>query len=446
MRWASSARPLNAPVAGRAGIVLRHLWLATLGLFSATLAAEVVLMPIAAAVFARVSVAGLVLNFAAIPAMAVVQIGGMVTAALAGWWGGGAAVAGAITPAAAVLLVSSAGAVDVAPWLSWRVPPTAIGWTAAFYAALGGVLWFRGRERPRVLSAVATGVCLVVIVTAPGLESARPSFGHLRVTMIDVGQGDALLVQFPTGHSLMVDTGGAGKFDIGGRVVAPAAWALGVRRLDWLAITHADLDHIGGALTIARDLRPREIWEGIPVPPNAELRALRAGADAQGIVWRQLSEGHTMQVGSVLVDVLNPPAPDWERQRVRNDDSLVLRLQFGDVEFLLTGDAGREFEDRPEAGEPRRPLRILKVGHHGSLSSSSWPFVRALDPQVALVSAGRGNLFGHPAPDVLARYDRIGATVFRTDRDGAVIVETDGRDVDVRTISGRRWSVKSERR
>ena len=121
----------------------------------------------------------------------------------------------------------------------------------------------------------------------------------------------------------------------------------------------------------------------------------------------------------------------------------MLRITYRRVEFLLTGDAGAEFERRRQTEEDAAPLRILKVAHHGSRSSSSVDFLRSYRPHVALLSVGRGNLFGHPAPDVLARLREAGAEIFRTDRDAAVIVETDGAIVNVRTLTGRTWQLRA---
>ena len=142
----------------------------------------------------------------------------------------------------------------------------------------------------------------------------------------------------------------------------------------------------------------------------------------------------------MVVESIHPPAPEWERQRVRNDDSIVLRVSYGLVDFWLTGDAGAEFERTvtPVGGAPR--LRVLKVGHHGSRTSTATQMLEALRPQIALISAGRANLFGHPAPEVVSRLERAGARVFRTDADGAIAVETDGVSVRVSTVSGRVWS------
>ena len=450
VRWATARAPDNP---GRAGelttqngwfsVLVRRLWLATLGLFSATLAAEVALLPVSAALFSRITLLGLVLNFIAIPAMTIVQLAGLAATACAGWWDGGAIWSGRVADAAASWLVGSSMAVDTAPWLVWRVPPTGPMWTVMFYVGLGGILWTRVWRWPRRIAAAVTAVSLAVIVTAPGLERAGPAGGRLRMTMLDVGQGDAILIQFPDHHSLLVDAGGSNRaFDLGGRVVTPALWASGVRRLDWLVVTHPDLDHIGGALAVERDLAPREIWEGVPVPRHPDLIALRQDAKAHQMVWRQILAGHSLELGSVALDVLHPPAPAWERQRVRNDDSVVLRLRFGAVEILLTGDAGPEFERGFVPASPPFPLRMLKIGHHGSRTSSARAFVEAVRPQVAFVSAGRGNLFGHPAPDVLEHYERMGTMVFRTDQDGAIVIETDGREAEIRTMSGRRWSVR----
>ena len=142
-------------------------------------------------------------------------------------------------------------------------------------------------------------------------------------------------------------------------------------------------------------------------------------------------------VDGVELAVRHPPPADWERQKVRNDDSVVLDLRWQDISVLLTGDIGREVEHTLASEVPMAPLRILKVPHHGSLTSSSGDFLRAFKPQIAVFSAGRANNFGHPAPAVLQRYRDIGAAIFRTDQDGSVTLDADGYSIGVQTFTGR---------
>ena len=409
---------------------------------AATVAAELALLPVATVVFQRITIAGLVLNSIAIPAMAVVQGAGLAVALSSGWWDGAAAICARLADAGAIVLLGSASMVDWAPWMSWRVPSAPAFVTGGFYAAWCGVLMVAGSRRARLIAWAAAILATLAICTGPALEASRPVQGRLRMTMLDVGQGDACLVQFPGGRSLLIDTGGsAGAFDIGARVVTPALWALGVRRLEWLAITHPDIDHAGGASSVARDLTPREVWEGVPVPASRPRQALQQTTVASGGVWRQLSAGHQVEVAGARLEVVHPEIPDWERPRPRNDDSLVLRLRYGAIEIWLTGDAGREFESRVVPAQAPGVLRVLKVGHHGSRTSSSAAFLRALRPDLAIVSAGRSNTFGHPTPEVLARLATQGVRVLRTDRDGAIMLETDGATIDVRAIAGARWTM-----
>jgi competence protein ComEC len=340
------------------------------------------------------------------------------------------------------VLIDSARIVDHLSWLSWRVPPASSGLLLAYFTALVVAVLPGTRPRWRRAAVGAATTAGLAIASAPTVALAGPGPGQLRVAMLDVGQGEAIAIQTPDGHRLLVDSGGAtGTFDVGGRVVAPALWALGIRRLDRLLVTHPDLDHAGGAEVVAAEFRPVEIWEGIPVPGAPEMARLAASATARGIAWREVRAGDRLRLGEVELTIDHPPTPDWERRRARNDDSVVLTVRYRDVELLLTGDAAAEFES---AWTPtsRAPIRLLKVAHHGSRSSTSAGFLTGYAPQAAFVSAGPGNLFGHPAAEVVTRIADAHVRLFRTDQDGAIIVETDGRAVEVRTIAGGVWSLR----
>ena len=421
-------------------------WLyAVVALLAASICAEVALLPVSAFVFSRVTAAGLLLNFAAIPLMTVVQIAGMLLVALVHVSSRAALWTGYVAHLGVRGILVSASLVETWPLmakLAKRVPPPSMWLMGAYYGAL--VLALLGRPRWARMTGVVTAVlCGWWMVAAPSWPSPLRR-APLRVTFLDVGQGDAAIVQFPNGRTLSIDAGGiAGtSFDIGSRVVSPTYWALGVRRLDYMSISHGDPDHIGGAASVFRDFRPAEIWEGVPVPPHEPTKRLRALADSAAVPWRTLQPGDHMSVGEVLLTVHHPPPPDWERQRVRNDDSEVIEIRYGGVSFVFTGDIGRETETGIAASFDRAPIRILKVPHHGSATSSSMEFLRALRPDIAVISDGRGNPFGHPVPLVLDRYRAIGAAIYRTDLDGAVTVETDGTTVRVHTFNNRRLTLR----
>jgi len=411
------------------------------GMLAASVATEIVLLPVGALVFSRVTFAGLGLNFAAIPLMTVAQLAGMALIPASLVSDPLARVLGGIAHGAAAGLIRSADLVSLAPALAFRVAPPNGGVVAVYYFAIASAWLYWNWTRWRRTSVATAAVAAIWIVAQPWTFLTARGDGRLHITFIDVGQGDAALVRFPRGTTLVVDTGGLSPlstFDMGDRVVAPVLRAMGVRRLDVLALTHGDPDHIGGALSIVREFRPRDVWEGIPVPPFEPLRALRMAANAIGARWSNLKRGDQRRIDDVEISVRHPDVPDWERQRVRNDDSMVLDLRWRDVSVLLTGDIGGAVERALLPAIPPARLRIVKIAHHGSLTSSSPDFVRALSPTVAVVSAGRANHFGHPVPEVLDRYRQAGAEVFRTDRDGAVMVETDGRSIEVHTFLGRR--------
>jgi competence protein ComEC len=410
------------------------------GLLAASVATEILLLPVGALVFSRVTFAGLGLNFAAIPLMTVVQVAGMALVPASLVSAPAARGLGCIAHFAAAGLVRSADFVSLVPALTFRVAPPSGAVVAVYYAAIASAWLYWNWTRWRRASVAVAVAAAIWIVAEPWTFLAARGDGRLHVTFLDVGQGDAAFVRFPRGTTLLVDSGGLSPlstFDMGDRVVAPVLRAMGVRRLDVLGLTHGDPDHIGGAPSIVREFRPRDVWEGIPVPPFEPLRALRAEAHAVGARWSNLTRGDEMRIDDVAVIVRHPDVPDWERQRVRNDDSIVLDLRWRDVAVLLTGDIGRAVERALAPSIPPAPLRIVKIPHHGSLTSSSPEFIDALSPAVAVVSAGRANHFGHPVPEVLERYRQAGAEVFRTDRDGAVTVDTDGESIDVLTFTGR---------
>jgi competence protein ComEC len=408
---------------------------------AASMAVEAALLPVSAWAFSRVTSAGLVLNLVAVPVMGLVQICGICVSLLSGIELI-ARPAGWIGHMAAVVLVDSARLVDAVPWLTMRVPPPPVALVLTYYAALGAALWMRGI--PRFGCVVVAGAAAAGMVTGQpaGWLTAVPDSRSLRVTAFDVGQGDATLLEFPDRSTLLVDAGGVPfggtAFDVGSRVLSPALWNRGLRRVDTLLLTHGDPDHIGGAPAIVDDFSPSEVWEGIPVVHHRALQALLGQARESNARVAAKLAGDVFTVGAARIRVLHPQAPGWERQRVRNDDSVVLEVRYGDVAIVLLGDVGAATERTilPQLTPAR--LRILKVAHHGSRTSTSPELLEGWQPQIAVISCGRGNTFGHPAPEVLRRLESIGAAIYRTDLDGQITIDTDGMNVRVRTYVGER--------
>jgi competence protein ComEC len=254
------------------------------------------------------------------------------------------------------------------------------------------------------------------------------------VTLLDVGQGDAIVVRSPGGRVMVVDAGngGARRSDDGARVVAPYLWSLGVRRLDRIVLSHAHPDHTGGAAFLLAAFAVGEVWEGPAPRSDPSYAALDRSLRSAGVARRTVGAGLVESWDGVRLDVIGPQRPGRAPWRTRNDDSLVLLLRFGSVGILLPGDV----EAAGEARLPARRAQVLKVPHHGSRTSATPGLLAGCAPRLALVSAGQGNPFGHPHPEVLERCRSQGSLVARTDREGALESVTDGTRLWLRSRRG----------
>lgn len=258
----------------------------------------------------------------------------------------------------------------------------------------------------------------------------------LRVTFLDVGQGDAAVVESPSGKVLVIDTGGVshdGRDDQGRSVVAPYLRARGIRRIDTLVLTHPHADHIGGALTLLDRFAVLRVLDN--GAPDGEILAerIRKEAARRQVECGGAVRGQLLDFGDGVIARILAPTPA-ERLGDANDASVVLRLEYGRTRFLFTGDA--EESEEEDLLHDRQPLEadVLKVGHHGSRTSTTAPFLRAAHPRLAVISVGKHNLYGHPDPEVLDLLRRRGTPVRRTDRCGAVLCVSDGAEIRVETM------------
>lgn len=387
-----------------------------------SVAAQAALLPLLLAHFHRLAPAAVVLNLLAVPLSGVVLGLGFLLLLVGGLVPPAAGLVGDLAWLAAHALLRSADPVRAWPWLDIRLPSPPFWASWLFVLGLG------------LLAAHKPRAWLVVLVGALGVLGRPPddADGRLHLTVLDVGQGDALVVRSPRGRVWVIDSGGSydGRFDPGEAVVAPYLWSLGHRRIEGMVLSHSHPDHVGGVPFLLRAFQVGEIWEGVAPRHDRAQEALEQGFRRTPAYRTAVVRGMRAWWDGVEVEVLGPQPRGRPPRTARNDDSVVLVLRWGEVSLLLPGDVEAKAErELPDRG----PMEILKVPHHGSRTSSSPDWVAAAKPRVAIVSAGYRNHFGHPHREVVARYEAAGAWLLRTDRDGAVTVSTDGRRVWVRT-------------
>jgi len=306
------------------------------------------------------------------------------------------------------------------------------------YAAL--VLAVNVRKRRWVPWALA-GVLLIGMADAAYWTARRWFRGGTTVTLLDVGQGASALVTFPKGINMVIDGGGfsLSSFDVGERVVAPVLWARKILRLDYLVLTHPQIDHMGGLPFLAEEFRPRELWTNGEPAENKAYDRLMTVVREKGIRHRILSSRSIpMSIGDTRIEVLHPPEPFQTEGRPdggldTNDRSLVLRIRGNGMTVLFPGDLQEKGEKMLlESGKPIRS-QVLVAPHHGSRSSSSIAFLDRVRPQFAVISAGLGNPWNFPHPDVLSRYDDQGCSVYRTDTDGEIVIHAEDGKIRIHT-------------
>jgi competence protein ComEC len=311
---------------------------------------------------------------------------------------------------------------------------------AAMCFALRGIRL--GSPWPARIAGIVLAASAAAIATFP--FSPSWSRGKLELTVLDVGQGDSLFVVSARGKTMLIDGGGTfGGFsgheehngpDPGEDAVSPYLWSRGFQKVDIVALTHAHQDHIGGLTAVLQNFRVGTLMLGRE-ESSAALATLENLARQERIPIVHETRGTTLAWDGAEARFLWPePAPDATLAEPNNNDSLVLRLRYGNREFLLPGDAEKQAENAILSENDGATLRadVLKVGHHGSKNSTMPEFLDAVRPSIAIISAGENNPYGHPSPDLLARLQSAGARILRTDRNGAVQILTDGNALETR--------------
>jgi competence protein ComEC len=411
-----------------------------------TLALQIGMLPLMARDFHRVTLSAPLVNLVAVPLTGLVVPLGFLTV------GSGLVSQFAGKVLAMPLRWLTMGLLGTVEWFakfprwSYRIPgPPAwlvgIFFTAAVMLAVAGYyqkLWRGWAARG---AGVALGYCALAIATFP--FAPRWSAGKLELTTLDVGQGDSLFVVSPHGRTLLIDGGGAfGGFpgheqhngtDPGEDAVSPYLWSRGFQNLDVVALTHAHQDHIGGLTAILENFHVGTLWIGREVE-SAALTNLEELARERRIPIAHEIHGKVFLWDGVEMDVLWPEIGSAEvGPSAKNNDSMVLRLKYGDRMMMLPGDAEKQAEDSilSDNGEAALRADVLKVGHHGSKNSTTPEFLAEVHPSMAVISAGEDNPYGHPNRELLDRLEKAGVRILRTDRDGAVHVLTDGKGLQI---------------
>ncbi len=426
-------------VAGMAGLMATSRWTERVRRFVpwqrtilegiiATGVATVATAPIIAWTFGRISVAALITNLVAAPLFNIAQPLLFASVSLA--W---------LPDLVSGFLVDSArgalGLIGLVASLGSKLPGSVVSVAPdAFTASCLIVL---------AVSTVAVGVStvprrwasagLAALVAASWSPLVPRGNGRLELHVIDVGQGDALALRSPSGRWLLVDAGpGWMGGDAGSRIVGPYLRRYGGDVVHQV-VSHPHLDHYGGVRGLLPAMDIDTLWES-GAPAGEDFLRLEREALRTGTVWRRLVSGDSLMLDGVILRVL-APAPAWrDAQSDPNEASVVLRVEYGNQRWLLTGDAGAGTEQwllQHRANLLRSD--VLKAGHHGSHSSTTPAFLAAVRPKLAIASVGRDNDYGHPHDDVLQRLDEAGVRVLRTDDEGSIILSTDGRSLVART-------------
>jgi len=304
----------------------------------------------------------------------------------------------------------------------------------------------------RIGFTVASNVLLTLTILLV-IHPFEPAFqrGRLSVTFLDVGQGDAMLLVFPGGKTMLLDSGGRLNFDsdetiedgeevfvedsigIAEAAVMPALWRRGIKRLDWIVVSHGDADHVEGFGDIVRSFDTGQVVRAVSPLNNLPTDLFDQAARSAGLPVWCVRAGDEFEIDGVRVEVLSPSGDANSAAMSSNNQSLVLRVSFGNRSFLLTGDIEKEAEAQLVAAASLK-TDVLKIAHHGSQTSTTKEFLERAQPQHVVISVADPNPYGHPHVEVIERLQISGAKIWRTSHCGAITISTDGSDLRVETF------------
>ncbi len=409
-----------------------------------TAAAVFATMPLFALYFDRVSIVTFAANLLLVPAFPLILGSSALTAVAGATWPPLGQASSWLSWAALTYMIEVArffadapfAAIDIDGFGRWHA-------AASYVGLLAFALWllrtpvdpetrYAPMERPATtLTMRPAFIAMAGLAIAAGIvwwAALDSTGGRLSVTVLDVGQGDAILIESPDGHHVLIDGGADGRL---------LAEALGEelpfweRTLDLIVLTHPQEDHIAGLVEALERYDVGQVLATARQTESATYEAWRAQISRQGIDLIEAQPGQSIDLGNGAILRVLAPGDGALSASNMNDSSLVLRLDYGDASFLLTGDIGATGEEALLRSDFDLAATVLKVPHHGSRTSSTPAFLRAVQPAVAVISAGESNPYGHPSPTVLERLDET--LILRTDEHGTIRLSTDGDKLWVET-------------
>lgn len=262
----------------------------------------------------------------------------------------------------------------------------------------------------------------------------------LTVTFLDVGQGDSILITTPAKKNILIDGGTIPKkwstFDAGKFIVLPYLRERGIKKLDLVVATHPDIDHIGGLIHVLKKIPVDTFLDSGTISTTQTYEDLLSIVEKKNIKYKIAEQGELDIDKSIRLEVLSPISDTFTEDP--NNNSIVIRLEYGKISFLFTGDIGQIAESiYVQKYGDRLKSTILKAAHHGGKGSSSVSFLNCVKPESAIISCGKNNPFGHPSEEALERIEKMGIKIYRTDKGGTITIKTDGKEYSMCEVAPR---------
>ena len=400
-----------------------------LKLFAVSLAAQIGTLPFTAYYFGRVSIVSLVANLVVVPVAGLNVMLGFATVAFSFLSDGVARCYAELNGVLVTFLLGFVRAAAKVPLAFYETAGIAAIFPVFYYLGVGTLF---NVNKPRTLTRCVIALLIVfdIFLYYDVFSTGQPS---LVVTALDVGQGDALFLEFPNRKCVLVDAGPKSfTYDAGERLVAPYLKRKGCENIDALVVTHAHADHLGGVKYVLEHFRVGRLIQAGNPPASRMFRDVVETAQQHHVLIERAAMGQVLSIDTTARIYVLSPNGQRESSRNLNNRSVVLKVVYGRTSFLLQGDAETEVEgDLVRRYGPILSSDVLKAGHHGSITSSSLAFLERVRPTIALVSVGRHNKFGHPSPVVLSRFEKMGVRIERTDEQGAAVVRSDGEQCTI---------------